>query len=232
LLFQLSQRYSILLNRAPTLHKFGIQAFDPLIILGDAIQLHPLVCAGFNADFDGDQMAIHLPLYSASQLEIKSFLKTSANIFSPANGEVIVKPSQDIVIGAYYLTYMQEKDPSSKPKIFASKQEILLALGNKKVNLQTPIFIRYDISKFSYYIDKNELSVLDTSFILWKAGVKIFKILTNSAINRRVYLLTSLGVLVGNLINENKYILSDCYFETTPGRVLFNLGISTYQKEL
>ncbi len=232
LLFQLSQRYSILLNRAPTLHKFGIQAFDPLIILGDAIQLHPLVCAGFNADFDGDQMAIHLPLYSASQLEIKSFLKTSANIFSPANGEVIVKPSQDIVIGAYYLTYMQEKDPSSKPKIFASKQEILLALGNKKVNLQTPIFIRYDISKFSYYIDKNELSILDTSFILWKAGVKILKILTNSAINRRVYLLTSLGVLVGNLINENKYILSDCYFETTPGRVLFNLGVSTYQKEL
>lgn len=232
LLFKLSQQYSILLNRAPTLHKFGIQAFDPLITLGDAIQLHPLVCAGFNADFDGDQMAVHLPLYSASQLEIKSFLKTSANIFSPANGDVIVKPSQDIVIGAYYLTYMQEKDPSSTPKIYTNKKEILLDLGNRKINLQTPIFIRYDMSKFLYYIDKNKLSILDSSFISGKIGIKIFKVLKNSGTKKRVYLLTNLGIIVGNLANKDKYVLSDCFFETTPGRVLFNLGISAYQNEL
>jgi DNA-directed RNA polymerase subunit beta' len=101
LLVELTKRHSIILNRAPTLHRFGIQAFDPLIILGQAIHLHPLVCTGFNADFDGDQMAVHLPLYESSQLEAKTLMRPSFNVLSPSNGEVILKPTQDMVIGCY-----------------------------------------------------------------------------------------------------------------------------------
>ena len=106
LLTSLTRKHCILLNRAPTLHRFGIQAFDPLIVLGQAIHLHPLVCTGFNADFDGDQMAVHLPLYEASQLEARTMMRPSYNVLSPSNGDVILKPSQDMVIGSYYLTFI------------------------------------------------------------------------------------------------------------------------------
>eukprot|EP01035_Chromulina_nebulosa_P022880 gene22880-29635_t len=100
LLTTLTQKHAILLNRAPTLHRFGIQAFDPVLVLGQAIHLHPLVCTGFNADFDGDQMAVHVPLYEVSQLEARTLMRPSYNVLSPSNGEVILKPTQDMVIGA------------------------------------------------------------------------------------------------------------------------------------
>ena len=109
LLEGLTKKHSVLLNRAPTLHRFGIQAFDPVLILGQAIHLHPLVCTGFNADFDGDQMAVHLPLYEASQLETRTLMRPCYNVLSPSNGEVILKPTQDMVIGCYYLTLMIKK---------------------------------------------------------------------------------------------------------------------------
>ena len=94
----------MLLNRAPTLHRLGIQAFEPVLIEGKAIQLHPLVCTAFNADFDGDQMAVHVPLSLEAQLEARALMMSTNNILSPANGEPIIVPSQDVVLGLYYMT--------------------------------------------------------------------------------------------------------------------------------
>ena len=94
----------MLLNRAPTLHRMGIQAFEPVLVEGNAIKIHPLVCKGFNADFDGDQMAVHLPLSIEAQVEAHTLMMSTNNIFSPANGAPIISPSQDIVLGFYYLT--------------------------------------------------------------------------------------------------------------------------------
>src|SRR6476646_4149147 len=96
--------HPVLLNRAPTLHRLGIQAFEPLLVEGKAIQLHPLVCTAFNADFDGDQMAVHVPLSLEAQLEARALMMSSNNILSPANGDPIIVPSQDVVLGLYYMT--------------------------------------------------------------------------------------------------------------------------------
>ncbi len=104
ILAEVIREHPILLNRAPTLHRLGIQAFEPLLIEGKAIQLHPLVCAAFNADFDGDQMAVHVPLTLEAQLEARALMMSTNNVLSPANGDPIIVPSQDVVLGLYYMT--------------------------------------------------------------------------------------------------------------------------------
>src|SRR5204862_1847958 len=104
ILEEVIKNHPLLLNRAPTLHRMGIQAFEPVLIEGNAIRIHPLVCKGFNADFDGDQMAVHLPLSIEAQVEAHVLMMATNNIFSPANGQPIISPSQDIVMGCYYLT--------------------------------------------------------------------------------------------------------------------------------
>ena len=104
ILDEVIREHPIMLNRAPTLHRLGIQAFEPILIEGKAIQLHPLVCAAFNADFDGDQMAVHVPLSLEAQMEARTLMLASNNVLSPANGEPIIVPSQDIVLGLYYMT--------------------------------------------------------------------------------------------------------------------------------
>ncbi len=103
-LAEVIREHPVLLNRAPTLHRLGIQAFEPVLIEGKAIQLHPLVCAAYNADFDGDQMAVHVPLTLEAQLEARALMMSTNNILSPANGEPIIVPSQDVVLGLYYMT--------------------------------------------------------------------------------------------------------------------------------
>jgi DNA-directed RNA polymerase subunit beta' len=105
ILDEVIREHPVLLNRAPTLHRLGIQAFEPVLIEGKAIQLHPLVCAAFNADFDGDQMAVHVPLSLEAQLEARVLMMSTNNILSPANGKPIIVPSQDIVLGLYYLSH-------------------------------------------------------------------------------------------------------------------------------
>src|SRR5690606_15763537 len=105
------REHPVMLNRAPTLHRLGIQAFEPVLIEGKAIQLHPLVCAAFNADFDGDQMAVHVPLSLEAQLEARVLMMSTNNILHPANGSPIIVPSQDIVLGLYYLSIVSEKEP-------------------------------------------------------------------------------------------------------------------------
>lgn len=104
ILDEVIREHPVLLNRAPTLHRLGIQAFEPVLIEGKAIQLHPLVCAAYNADFDGDQMAVHVPLTLEAQLEARALMMSTNNILSPANGEPIIVPSQDVVLGLYYMT--------------------------------------------------------------------------------------------------------------------------------
>jgi DNA-directed RNA polymerase subunit beta' len=134
--------HPVLLNRAPTLHRLGIQAFQPVLIDGKAIQLHPLVCSAFNADFDGDQMAVHLPLSVEAQMEARMLMLSSHNILHPANGHPIAVPSQDMVLGCYYLTLPKEK-AKGHGKIFSSLSEVRIAFENKAVDLHAIINVRH-----------------------------------------------------------------------------------------
>ncbi|MEA2989606.1 MAG: DNA-directed polymerase subunit beta, partial [Alphaproteobacteria bacterium] len=143
ILDEVIREHPILLNRAPTLHRLGIQAFEPVLIEGKAIQLHPLVCAAFNADFDGDQMAVHVPLSLEAQLEARVLMMSTNNILHPANGSPIIVPSQDIVLGLYYLSIMREDDKQKHLKLFGDMAEIEHALHAKAVDLHTKIKYRY-----------------------------------------------------------------------------------------
>jgi DNA-directed RNA polymerase subunit beta' len=135
------QDYLVLLNRAPSLHRLSIQAFEAKLIEGSAIQLHPLVCAAFNADFDGDQMAVHVPLSRKAQEEARTRMLSKYNLLSPAHGEPIITPSQDIVLGCYYLS-MVNPDATGAGKKFASIDEAMLAYDKNLVDIQAPIYIR------------------------------------------------------------------------------------------
>ncbi|RKY41276.1 MAG: DNA-directed RNA polymerase subunit beta' [Candidatus Makaraimicrobium thalassicum] len=133
--------HPVLLNRAPTLHRLGIQAFQPRLIEGKAIRIHPLVCAAFNADFDGDQMAVHVPLSLEAQMEARLIMNAANNIFSPANGRPITTPSQDIVLGAYYLT-KQKSGVKGEGKVFGDKEEVIMACQNEEVDKFAKIKVR------------------------------------------------------------------------------------------
>ena len=135
------REHPILLNRAPTLHRLGIQAFEPILIEGKALQLHPLVCSAFNADFDGDQMAVHVPLSLEAQMEARTLMLASNNVLSPANGEPIIVPSQDIILGLYYMTREKIND-KGEDTLFASVKEVERAYQTKQVNLQALITVR------------------------------------------------------------------------------------------
>ncbi len=150
------REHSILLNRAPTLHRLGIQAFEPLLIEGKAIQIHPLVCAAFNADFDGDQMAVHIPLSVEAQIEAQTLMLSTNNILSPAHGRPLTIPSQDMVLGCYYLT-LEKPGLSGEGRIFSSPEEVLLALENKEIDLQARIKLRFNgpfMNLATYYDDQ------------------------------------------------------------------------------
>jgi len=135
------KEHPVLLNRAPTLHRLGIQAFEPVLVEGKALQIHPLVCTAFNADFDGDQMAIHVPLSSEAQAEARVLMLSANNILSPASGRPIVTPSQDLIIGGYYLTEISEEG-KGKGRVFRHLWEVLRALDEGSVHLHSPIVLR------------------------------------------------------------------------------------------
>src|ERR1700709_526207 len=142
ILDEVIREHPVLLNRAPTLHRLGIQAFEPVLIEGKAIQLHPLVCAAFNADFDGDQMAVHVPLSLEAQLEARVLMMSTNNILHPANGQPIIVPSQDIVLGLYYLSILREGLPG-EGKLYGEMAEIEHALHSKVIHLHTKIKYRW-----------------------------------------------------------------------------------------
>ena len=229
LLTKLTKKYSILLNRAPTLHRFGIQAFDPVLILGQAIHLHPLVCTGFNADFDGDQMAVHLPLYECSQLEAKTMMRPSYNVLAPSNGDVILKPTQDMVIGCYYLTLMIAKNNFLVKKWFSNESQALSAFYQKKITIHTPILVRYSVSKFRIRNENGKLKFFDslTSFASNTKEVILYKIIQTQNNNvPKFYLLTNIGVLIAHLIDVQNYEVTDLFLETTAGRLIFSFNFT------
>jgi DNA-directed RNA polymerase subunit beta' len=163
ILEEVISQHPVMLNRAPTLHRLGIQAFEPILIEGKAIQLHPLVCTAFNADFDGDQMAVHLPLSVEAQAEARILMLSSNNILSPAHGRPIAVPTQDMILGCYYLTYFEDsEDPkldlskmdpfseedveklSIRPRPFGDVAELEFAYAEKQISLQDPILFRWN----------------------------------------------------------------------------------------
>ena len=133
--------HPVLLNRAPTLHSLGIQAFEPVLVEGHAIKLHPLVCTPFNADFDGDQMAVHLPLSTEAQREAKMLMLASGNLLKPSDGEPVTVPTQDMILGSYYLTMVNPEDPGHD-KVFRDEDEALMAYAEHIVTLQAPVKVR------------------------------------------------------------------------------------------
>ena len=180
------QDHPVLLNRAPTLHRLGIQAFQPVLVDGKALQLHPLVCSAFNADFDGDQMAVHVPLSLEAQMEARMLMLASHNILHPANGQPIAVPSQDMVLGCYYLTLPKEGD-KGEGKLFGSIEEGLLAYENKAVSLHAIVNVRHN-SK-------------------WIKNTTVGRIIFNSIIPEGVE-------FVNELINKKKLtqVVSNTYF--------------------
>src|SRR5208337_1668104 len=146
ILEEVIRNHPVLLNRAPTLHRMGIQAFEPVLVEGNAIRIHPLVCKGFNADFDGDQMAVHLPLSIEAQVEAMTLMMATNNIFSPANGNPIISPTQDIVMGSYYLTVSRPSE-IGEGMIFATPNEVFLAHSQGKVGVHAQIKLRLPAHK-------------------------------------------------------------------------------------
>jgi DNA-directed RNA polymerase subunit beta' len=168
ILEEVIREHPVLLNRAPTLHRLGIQAFEPMLIEGKAIQLHPLVCAAFNADFDGDQMAVHVPLSLEAQLEARVLMMSTNNILSPANGRPIVVPSKDMVLGIYYLSLMR-KDLPGEGMIFSDIGEVQKALDAKIVHYHTKIIARIEEVDLQGNVVKNRYNTTPGRMILGAA---------------------------------------------------------------
>jgi DNA-directed RNA polymerase subunit beta' len=217
------KKYSIILNRAPTLHKLGLQSFDPFLTLDQAIHLHPLLCNAFNADFDGDQMGVYLPLYETSQIELKKLMKPSYNIFSSANGNLIIRPTQDIIIGCYYLTLMIKKKINTNLLIFNNCHDVIKSFILKKISIHTPLLVKTNSlfinivnnnNKF-YFININSNNILK---------IKIFKILYNTRNNKMYYFLTNIGIFTSIKLNNKTYKIIKFFLESTPGRIFFNLN--------
>ena len=155
------KEHPVLLNRAPTLHRLGIQAFEPVLVEGKAIRIHPLVCTAFNADFDGDQMAVHIPLSPEAQIEASVLMLSSNNILSPANGAPIAVPSQDIVLGCYYLT-KSKAGAIGEGRLFANLDDVVLALENGELETLTPIRLRLTGNLIDLTVARDDQAVLHT----------------------------------------------------------------------
>ena len=161
ILEEVIREHPVLLNRAPTLHRLGIQAFEPVLIEGKAIQLHPLVCTAFNADFDGDQMAVHVPLSLEAQLEARALMMSSNNILSPANGDPIIVPSQDVVLGLYYMT-RERVNAKGEGMVFANVQEVQRAYESRVVELHAKVKVR-----ITEYVRQEDGSVTSRVLASW-----------------------------------------------------------------
>ena len=188
--------HPIFLNRAPTLHRLGIQAFEPIIIPGRAIQLHPLVCSAFNADFDGDQMAVHVPLSLEAQAECYMLMLAPYNFLSPANGDPIIMPSQDMVLGCYYLTLTSIPNLLGSNHYFANLEDVILAYDQNQLELHSSIWVRYlsDSTESESAIQKKQL--LDGSKIEYSENLQVRKGADNEKIVQ--YLQTTTGRVILN----------------------------------
>jgi DNA-directed RNA polymerase subunit beta' len=188
ILEEVIKEHPVLLNRAPTLHRLGIQAFEPVLVEGKAIRIHPLVCTAFNADFDGDQMAVHIPLSPEAQIEASVLMLSSQNILSPANGAPIAVPSQDIVLGCYYLT---KAKPGAKGegRAFGTLEDVLLALENGEVETLTPIRMRFsgDLLDLTSARDDQDVLRADVKFVDNKIiNTTVGRVIFNDALPEQV----------------------------------------------
>lgn len=194
--------HPVLLNRAPTLHRLGIQAFEPILVEGRAIQLHPLVCPAFNADFDGDQMAVHIPLSLESQAEARLLMLASNNILSPATGRPIVTPSQDMVLGCYYLTAENPKAQNGGDRYFASLDDAIMAYEQQQVALHAKVWVRFDGQVEGQGVEGEPLQVEHQSDGTVMKQYQERRIREDAA---------------GNLLSQ--------FIRTTPGRIIYNKTI-------
>ena len=193
------REHPIMLNRAPTLHRLGIQAFEPILIEGKAIQLHPLVCTAFNADFDGDQMAVHVPLSIEAQLEVRTLMMSTNNILSPANGKPIIVPTQDIILGLYYMT-REKINVQGEGMVFADSKEAARAYHTRAVELQAKIKCRV----IEYQIDEEENKVKSSRLVDTTVGRAILSDLLPEGL--------SFNLINKTLDKKNVSILIDaCY---------------------
>lgn len=204
------REHPVLLNRAPTLHRLGIQAFEPVLVDGKAIQVHPLVCHAFNADFDGDQMAVHLPLSAYAQAEARILMLSSHNLFSPAHGGPIVAPVQDIVLGSYYLTMIRELEAGKHPRdyVFSSPEEAMLAYDTGELDLHEPICVRLD-----YRPDREPETQRYTKIIGAKDGNGSVPLLRDGRVDLSKY--TTVGRLFFNQILPERLKYTDKYLLRT-----------------
>jgi len=218
----------VLLNRAPTLHRLGIQAFEPTLVDGEAIQIHPLVCAAFNADFDGDQMAVHVPLSDRAVNEARDLMLASRNLLKPASGEPIVGPAKDMVLGCFYMTMDRKATPEHLPA-FANMDEVHLAYDLGKVQLHSPIRLR-----FRSWIDDEEMDYLDLSDEVQDA----LEAASIHSVGQLLDVMERGRLKAAGLDEDDEQEIRDMlqavgfapedrnptpYVETTVGRVLFNL---------
>jgi DNA-directed RNA polymerase subunit beta' len=196
ILEQVMSGHPILLNRAPTLHRLGIQSFEPLLVEGRAIKLHPLVCPAFNADFDGDQMAVHIPLCLEAQTEARMLMLAPNNFLSPATGEPILTPSQDMVLGCYYLTANNPTQQNIKDQYFYSFDDVLNAFQQSVIQLHTFVWVRCTPDNGI----SEESGLIETTYE-----------------NRQIHLSSDVQIKKDLATgNTTKYI------KTTPGRILLN----------
>jgi DNA-directed RNA polymerase subunit beta' len=193
------KNHPIFLNRAPTLHRLGIQAFEPIVVKGRAIKLHPLVCSAFNADFDGDQMAVHIPLSKEAQAECYMLLLAPYNFLSPANGEPIIMPSQDMVLGCYYLTVNNIRKLLGSNHYFANLDDVILAYSQNQIEIHTVIWVRVTNQDYSNLKQQKKIVLSDNSIIEWYENLQIRK--------------------------DSKGKLITQYLQTTTGRVILNYTI-------
>jgi DNA-directed RNA polymerase subunit beta' len=225
------QERPVLLNRAPTLHRLGIQAFEPVLVDGDAIQIHPLVCAAFNADFDGDQMAVHVPLSEKAVHEARDLMLSTRNLLKPASGEPIVGPTKDMVLGCYYLTMEREEAPESRPT-FANLEEVQLAYELGKITLHKPIRVRY-----RSWLDEEPLDYLDLSdgvrTALEQANLntvdQVLDLIAAGKLRKETGLATGDEQEILDMLEAVGYEPEDRgespYIDTTVGRAIFNLHL-------
>ncbi|WP_448561130.1 DNA-directed RNA polymerase subunit gamma [Trichothermofontia sp.] len=200
--------HPVLLNRAPTLHRLGIQAFEPILVEGRAIQLHPLVCPAFNADFDGDQMAVHVPLSLESQAEARLLMLASNNIMSPATGRPIITPSQDMVLGCYYLTVDNPRAQKEQDYYFASMDDVILAFEQAQIALHQYIWVRFD----GEVEDDEPTGEPEVEPTADGGKIKLYKGQKTGKRLRRVR-----EDAEGTIVSQ--------YIRTTPGRVIYNKTI-------
>ncbi|MBP8726139.1 MAG: DNA-directed RNA polymerase subunit beta' [Saprospiraceae bacterium] len=191
--------HPVLLNRAPTLHRLSIQAFQPMLIEGKAIQLHPLVCGAFNADFDGDQMAVHVPLSNASILEAQLLMLASHNMLNPQDGSPVTLPSQDMVLGLYYLTKERELGKDHKERVFYDKEEVEIAYGERKIDLHDPVRLRAKVD--------NERGELVYKLIKTTVGRVLFNEVVPATVPFVNELLTkkNLKIIIGMIIQRTNF---------------------------